>query len=274
MPAILALLSSLAWGTADFLGGTLSRKRAAIAVVGGSQIFGLTAMMMATVMSGQFHFDASVIRYGTLAGTFGLVGLVTFYQALSTGAMGIVSPIASMSVALPVLIGLTRGERPTGIELGGMAIAVIGLLLACGPELSGEVKAKPIVLASVAAITFGICVFFMAEGGKHNVLMTVTTMRFTQVAILLVVAVSVRSIGGLQKQDFGILLAIGITDAGANVLFATAASKGLLSITAVLGSLFPIVTVILAWLIHHERLQKIQYVGVALTLIGIACISA
>jgi drug/metabolite transporter (DMT)-like permease len=103
--------------------------------------------------------------------------------------------------------------------------------------------------------------------------MTITAMRATQVTIVIVVALALRSIGGLVKKDVPLLAAIGMTDAGANVLFAFAASLGLLSVVSVLGSLYPIVTVILAWWIHKERLIPVQYLGIAITFSGVALIS-
>ena len=273
MPAVLALLSSLAWGTADFLGGTLSRRRQAIAVVGGSQVFGLAAMILAVTLTHRLTTDVHVVMFGVGAGLFGLVGLISFYQALSTGSMGIVSPIASMSVVIPVVIGLVQGERPQPVESVGIAVAILGLVLACGPELSGAVNVRPVILAGVAAVTFGFCVSLMAQGGQRNILMTVTVMRISQVSVLVIVALMARSIGGLVRTDVPMLAAIGVTDAGANVLFVAAASAGYLSITSVLGSLFPVVTVLLAWWVHKERLQRIQYLGVAITVVGIVCIS-
>ena len=103
--------------------------------------------------------------------------------------------------------------------------------------------------------------------------MTIAAMRATQVSIVVVIALALRSIGGLVKKDLPFLAAIGMTDAGANVLFAFAASLGLLSVVAVLGSLYPIVTVLLAWWIHKERLMPIQYLGIAVTFSGVALIS-
>jgi len=122
-------------------------------------------------------------------------------------------------------------------------------------------------------LTFGFCVYFMAKGGQENPTVTIVAMRATQVSIVLVLALAVRSLGGLVKKDGPILATIGATDAGANILFAFAASLGLLSVVAVLGSLYPIVTVLLAWWIHKERLIPIQYLGIVITFSGIALIS-
>lgn len=273
MPIILALLSSLIWGLADFLGGTLSKRRKAIAVIGGSQSFGLLFVSTLALALGVWTWDTTVWINGVIAGAMGLLGLVGFYTALATGQMGIVAPISSLSAVVPVTIGLVQGERPGSLQVAGIAVALVGVILASGPELNGKVDPRPVFLAFFAAVTFGFCVYFMAKGGQINPTMTIAAMRFTQVALVLVIALALSSLGGLIKKDIPMLAAIGFTDAGANVLFAFAASLGLLSIVAVLGSLYPIVTVLLAWWIHKERLMPVQYVGIAVTFTGVALIS-
>lgn len=273
MPIILALLSSLIWGISDFMGGTLSKRRKAIAVIGGSQSFGLLFVSFMALVLGVWTWDSTVWINGIIAGGMGLLGLVGFYTALATGQMGIVAPISSLSAVVPVTIGLVQGERPGTLQVAGIAVALIGVILASGPELNGKVNPRPVFLALFAALTFGFCVYFMAKGGQINPTMTIAAMRATQVSIVVVIAVALRSIGGLVKKDLPFLAAIGMTDAGANVLFAFAASLGLLSVVAVLGSLYPIVTVLLAWWIHKERLMPVQYLGIAVTFSGVALIS-
>lgn len=273
MPIILALLSSLIWGISDFLGGTLSKRRKAIAVIGGSQSFGLIFVSIMALILGVWTWDSTVWINGIIAGGMGLLGLVGFYTALATGQMGIVAPISSLSAVVPVTIGLVQGERPGTLQVAGIAVALIGVILASGPELNGKVNPRPVFLALFAALTFGFCVYFMAKGGQINPTMTIAAMRATQVSIVVVLALALRSIGGLVRKDLPFLAAIGMTDAGANVLFAFAASLGLLSVVAVLGSLYPIVTVLLAWWIHKERLMPVQYLGIAVTFSGVALIS-
>ena len=278
MTLILAFLSSVVWGTSDFMAGNMSRRFKPIAVLGGSQIFG--GLLAVGFAIGTHHWDIhnhSAMIWGLSAGLLGLVGLIAFYSALSTGQMGIVSPISSIGVVIPLTIGLLHGDSPSVGQKIGIAIAILGVVLASGPELQSKASAKPVLLALVAAVTFGICVFCMAQGGKAgNPAMTIATMRIVQNAVLITVALSVRSIGGLRPVNIPLLAAIGFTDAGANLLFAFAAARsdGLLSIVSVLGSLFPVFTVILAWQILKERLLPAQYIGIVCTMIGVAAITA
>ena len=273
MPVILALLSSLVWGLSDFLGGTLSKKRKAIAVIGGSQSFGLIFVSLLAIAFQTWTWNQSVWINGAIAGAMGLFGLVCFYTALSTGQMGIVAPISSLSAVVPVTIGLVQGEQPSTMQLAGIVLALIGVILASGPELNGKVDPRPVLLALFAVVTFGFCVYFMAIGARINPTMTVTAMRTIQVSIVIALLLVIRNLGGLVKRDIPMLATIGASDAGANVLYTFAASLGLLSVVSVLGSLYPIVTVLLAWWIHKERLMRVQYVGIAITFTGIALLA-
>lgn len=273
MPVILALLSSLVWGLSDFLGGTLSKKRKAIAVIGGSQSFGLFFVALVAVLIQAWTWNQSVWINGAIAGAMGFLGLIGFYTALATGQMGIVAPISSLSAVVPVTIGLVQGEQPSKMQLVGIAVALLGVILASGPELNGKVDPRPVLLALFAAVTFGFAVYFMAQGAQVSPVMTVTAMRAVQVSIAIVLVLAIRSFGGLIKRDVPMLATIGACDAGANVLYTFAASLGLLSVVSVLGSLYPIVTVLLAWWIHKERLMRIQYLGIAITFGGVALLA-
>lgn len=273
MPVILALLSSLVWGLSDFLGGTLSKKRKAVAVIGGSQSFGLLFVSLLAIGLQAWTWNQSVWINGAIAGAMGLLGLVCFYTALATGQMGIVAPISSLSAVVPVTIGLVRGEQPSTMQLAGIVVALIGVILASGPELNGKVDPRPVLLALFAAVTFGFCVYFMARGARINPTMTVTAMRAVQVLLVIALFLAIRNLGGLVKRDIPMLATIGASDAGANVLYTFAASLGLLSVVSVLGSLYPIVTVLLAWWIHKERLMRVQYIGIAITFSGVALLA-
>ncbi len=274
MAAILALLSSFAWGTADFLGGILSKKRNAIAVIGGSQPFGLIAISIVALLSGQFWFSREVVTYGVIAGLIGMVALMAYYQALATGQMGIVAPIGSLGVLVPLTYGYLNGEEPTVIQNVGIAIAIIGVVLASGPEFRGDAAIKPVVLAFISAAMFGFTVLFMARGGELNPAGTVVMMRVAQVSVMVSIALLLRTFGGLEKQDVPILALTGSLDALANVLFTTAAGLGLIAIVSVLGSLFPVATALLAWWFLKERLLPIQYVGIFVTMAGVAAITS
>jgi drug/metabolite transporter (DMT)-like permease len=283
--ALLALLSSLLWGSADFLGGTLSRRRPAALIVAVGQAFGLVAVGIVAVAAGALDDPGDYLPWAVLSGLAGLVGLVAFYAALAGGTMGVVSPIAALGVVIPLVVGLARGERPGLLQLTGIVIAVAGVVLASGPELSGRAGARPLVLAVVAALGFGLALLFIAEGSQTSTLMTLVTMRATSVTVLTIwLAVLVhrarrrRRTGeeglALTSRELVLVAVVGVGDVGANLAFGIASTKGLVSVVAVLGSLYPVVTVLLARVVLQERLGRIQTIGVAGALAGVVLIGA
>jgi drug/metabolite transporter (DMT)-like permease len=187
--------------------------------------------------------------------------------------MGVVSPIAALGAVVPVLIGVAGGERPSAVQLAGIALALAGAAAASGPELRGAAGARPVALAVVAGVGFGLALVLIGAGSRTSALMTLTGMRATSVAIFLGAALVLRTVGGLRPADAGPLAAVGLADAGANLTFGIASTTGLLSVTAVLGSLYPVVTVLLARGVLHERLRGVQQAGVAVALTGVVLIS-
>ena len=278
MATLLALLSSVLWGAADFFGGKLSKRYQAIAVTAVSQAFGLlTGIIIVLVSSSWLEPSLSWDNYflsGVLAGLFGFVGLIAFYTGLATGRMGVVSPIASLSVLIPLTIAFINGEKPNSTQMIGMSIALIGAVCASGPEVKGGVALKPVLLAVAAAIGFGFAVNFIAKGSSSSAIMTMTTMRFTTFIIAIFLFVKFRTFGGFTKKDLPILILLGAADFIANLLLGVATTKGLVSLAVVLGSLFPIVTALMAFKLLHERLHRVQYIGIALAIMGVAFISA
>ena len=278
--AVLALLSSVLWGSADFLGGTASRRHRATLVVGVSQAAGLVTAVVAAAVAGAFAVDLGYLPWAVLAGVAGVVGLVSFYAGLAAGTMGVVSPIAAVGVVVPVLFGLLRGERPAALQLVGIVLAVVGVVLASGPELTGRAGARPVVLAGVAAIGFGVALLAIAEGARHSTLMTLVTMRTTSVLLLsaaLVVALArglPRAEVLLGRRDLALVALVGVADLGANLTFGLASRRDAVSVVAVLGSLYPVVTALLARFVHQERLGRVQLAGVAGALGGVALIAA
>jgi drug/metabolite transporter (DMT)-like permease len=274
MPALLALMSSVMWGGADFLGGLTSRRLPSLAVYGLSQIAGLTVLVAFATARGGWAMNPAYWPWSIVSGLLGIVAMVTFYRALAMGPMGIVAPITALSVVVPVGFGLVRGESPSALQMLGILAAIAGVLLASGPELSSPESSRPLVLAALAALAFGCFYVTMAEGSKIDPLMTITGMRLTTVAVFAVILVKVRNIGGATRRDVVPLAAIGILDASAALLFAYATTMALLATTSVLGSLYPVVTAVLAAVVLRERLKAVQYVGVMIALSGVVMISS
>jgi drug/metabolite transporter (DMT)-like permease len=277
MAAFLALFSSFLWGGADFFGGLLAKRYKSIAVTATSQFFGLVLGTLLVIVSGTYIAPNlswnSYLIPGMLAGTFGLIGLVAFYAGLATGKMGVVSPISSLSALIPITVAFINGEKPNSQQLIGMTIALMGAFFASGPELKGRITLQPILFALVALVGFGTALTFLTQGSKTNALLTMTTMRLTTVSICLIIAIRIKVFGGFDRKDYPVIILIGIADFLGNFLLGLATTKGLISLAIVLGSLFPIITSLLAFRFLHERLHRIQYLGIAQAITGVVLIS-
>ena len=278
MALILALFSSVLWGSADFEGGRLAKKFPAIAVTGASQAMGLVVGIGIVLVTGEWRapaFGGTGYFYpAVIAGITGYLGLVALYAGLSTGRMGVVSPISSLCAIIPVAVALIGGESLPIAKGLGIAIALVGAFCASGPEISQGLPLRPILLACGAAVGFGTALTFMARGSLSSALMTMVMMRVTTLSITTMIALKYRTLGGFTRRDLPRLGYIGAADFAANLLLGIASTRGLVSIVMVLGSLFPIMTAVLAFKILHERLHRIQYVGIVLAIAGVAIISA
>jgi len=279
MASILALLSSAMWGTSDFFAGRLSKKHHPFAVLGFSQVIGLVVGLLIVAISGDWHgkvlgFDGFLIT-GALAGLCGYIGLACLYEGLSTGRMGVVSPISSMSAVVPLAYALiVNGDSLSTITSIGVVIALVGVFCASGPELSQGLPLKPLLLALGAAAGFGFALTFIAMGSQSSALLTMVSMRGATFFVTMAIALKFRTTGGFSKKEMPALIFIGAADFIANLLLGIACTKGLVSIAMVFGSLYPIATAVLAFKFLHERLHKVQYIGIALAVTGVSLISA
>ncbi len=271
---LLALLSSLLWGTSDFLGGTAAKRLPVLVVVGVSQAVALVALVPVAVLLGAA--PGSLVQ-GVAAGVAGVIGLGAFYAALATGTMGVVAPIASLGALLPVAVGLSRGESPSVLQLAGIVVAVGGVVLASGPELTGRAPLRPLLLAVTAAFGFGAVAVLLADGSAAApgaVLVTLLVMRVTSVGLLVVVLLAARTAVRPGRGNLPLLVAIGLGDVAANAAYAFASRGGLLSVVSVLASLYPVVTVLLARQVLSERLMPVQAFGAVATLAGVGLLAA
>ncbi len=278
MTSLLALLSSLLWGTADFEGGRLSKKHPPIAVLGFSQVIGLIFGVAVVIVSGDSNApalgDSGYLIPGICAGFLGYFGLICLYAGLASGSMGVVSPISALSAVIPLSYALMHGESLSFITSIGVVLALVGAFCASGPELSQGLPLRPLLLAIGAACGFGTALTFISIGSQSSALMTMVTMRAATLVVTIAIAVRFRSTGGFSKSEYPSLIFIGVADFVANLLLGVACSKGSVSVAMVLGSMYPIATALLAFSFLRERLHTVQYVGIVLAVGGVALISA
>ncbi len=274
MASLLALLSAALWGSSDFEGGRISKRYPAISVLGATQLISLVFGLALTIAVGETEVTPKIFLAGAAAGLFGYIGLICLYAGLSTGRMGVVSPISSLSVLIPMTVALIGGETMSTLTAIGCALAIIGGFLTSGPEFSQGVSLKPLLLATGAALGFGSALTFMAIGAAEAPILTMVCMRIATAFVTIAIAIRKKGFGGLGRKNLPSLIFIGIADFAANAALGLAVNIGPVAISMVLGALYPVFTVVLAFFILHERLHKAQYIGGIAAVIGVALISA
>jgi drug/metabolite transporter (DMT)-like permease len=275
----LALLSAACWGTADFFGGLTTRRLGLVVVGAVSQAAGLAFVGLLILVTRAPIPDTDALALAAAAGVCAVIGLGALYQGLAVGPMSVVAPISALEVAVPVTVGFIRGDRPAAVQVAGMAIAIVGVVIA-SRETAADDRTAPsripgIVYAVLAAIFLGSLVAFLNEAGKESAPWAALTLRLVSVPVFLVALVvtkawRVRPSG----REAGTMVGVGVLDNLANLTFAYAGQTGLLALISVVGSLYPVTTVLLARSVLREQLTKAQWVGVAIAFVGVAMIAA
>jgi len=276
----LALSASLGWGIADFLGGLQARRVALLRVMVLSQGMALGLLFVVVALRGSGPPAFSRLWPAAAGGLAGIAGLTSFYRALSIGKMSIVAPIAATGVSIPVIVGIASGDHPAAIQLLGIVAACIGVVL-----VSRETEHEPkspgaratrlsIGLALVAAVGFGSLAVGLREAARADVLWALAAARGFGVGAVVIVFLARRPPPEREPVAYGVLLLMGILDLGGNGLYALATRHGLLSIVAVAASQYPLVTVLLARAFLHERVRRIQEIGIVAAVLGVALIAA
>ncbi|MFE2642126.1 EamA family transporter [Streptomyces nigra] len=284
MTALFALATSLLWGLADFGGGVLTRRTPALTVVVVSQTIAAAVLGVIVLATGAWSEAGPRLWWAVAAGLVGPVALLCFYKALALGPMGVVSPLGTVGVAVPVGAGLLLGERPGLIQTAGIAVAVLGVVLAGGPQLRGApVQRQAILLTLIAAFGFGTVFVLVAEASTTitGLFLALFVQRVVNVgAGGLALYVSVRR-GAPALPDDGFpwrslptLAFVGLADVAANGTYVVAAHHGPVTVAAVLASLYPVVTALAARGVLRERLAVVQAAGAGLALVGTVLLAA
>lgn len=272
---LLALAASASWGVSDFLGGLKSRAVSVLSVLAVSQPVGLVLLGTIVAVRGHSPPGGLAVLWATLAGLGGAVGIAALYRGLAVGSMGIVAPITSTSPLVPLTVGLARGERPSTVQLAGIGFALVGIALAGWERSESGLGGRASVgagLALLAAATFGGSQVGLEAASNHDPYWSTFVLRIVSCAA--VFAVVARQRPGGAGRVWPALAVIGLMDSGATVLFAVATTKGLLSVVAVLASMYPVLIAILARVVLGERLTVLQRGGALVAVGGAAAISA
>jgi len=276
MNALLALAASALWGTSDFGGGLISRKLHPSAAVLISQALALVGLLV--LLPFMRVLVGSYMLTGAAAGVIATLSLAAFYRAMADAPMSLVAPITAGGTAIPVLVGIARGEHLGPLQLLGIAVTMVGIVLASGPEFSSGVTARrqAVGFAIAAAVGFGAGYTLLALAAGSGVYGTLLCQRVGGLLALgpIVLRAGILSEVHLTARRIGALALIGGCDITANGSYALAASRGNLSIAAVLASLYPVVTALLARSVLAERLRRVQSIGVIAALSGVLLLSS
>ncbi|MEW2357885.1 EamA family transporter [Spirillospora sp. NPDC029432] len=287
MVTVLALGAALAYGVADFLGGAVSRRSTALKALAWCVPVGLAVVLAAAVIIGG-RPTAPSLAWGFGAGLAGGIGLITFYRALARGPMSVVAPVSALaSAVLPVAVGTLRGERLDATVLAGVLLCLVAIGLvsmekddpdAASPKAVRWYDAGPL-MAGISGTCFGIFFILLETAGDGGGLWPLVAARVGNLVVigtaLLLLARAGRNEGPpvSGRLLIGLALLSGILDASANGLYFVAAQQGLLSLAAVLTSLYPAITVLLARIAYSERLRAVQRLGLAVAVAGVALVT-
>jgi drug/metabolite transporter (DMT)-like permease len=274
--ALLALGGALCWGVGDFLGGLASRRLAVITVLAVSQAIGLAGLLVWVLVSAEAFPGIVELLPAAAAGVAGVVGLGALYRGLAIGAMGIVAPISAASPIVPLTVDAAKGEVPGLLQWLGIALVLAGIAV-LSRESTGAGQGRIATgagLAVLAALGFGLFVVGLDAGADESAAWAVVAARTAAVAIAVVAALVVSASLRPPQALLPMLVGVGVFDTAANVFVAAATTHGAAGIVAVLSALYPVVTVILAWIVLGERLGAAKRAGGVVALAGAAFVAA
>ncbi len=269
MSEILALTSAVLFGVADFAGGIASRTVAAWRVIAWSQLLGLPILLIALAMVGNSGYTSRDLAFGVLAGSVGLIGIGLLYMALAAGEMSIVSPIVGIgSAALPLVWGLAVGDVIGTLQWIGITAGLLSVALLAGSRRGKRLTPRPLAYALMAAIAFAVFFVAIAQTSPESGLWPLAAARIVTVPAAFLLAARTSTPAPPRGATFTYVAFVGLTDIGANIAVLLALQTGMISVTAILSSLYPAFTVLAAVTILRERPTPRQAVGIAVAVVA------
>ena len=272
MGVLLALTSAMVWGSGDFLGGLATRRAHQLHVLALSALSGIVMLVVLSVLVGEAAPSPSSVAWAASAGVAGVVGLASLYRGLAIGSAATVAPTAAvLTAAIPVIFDSFRTGLPRPLQLGGFALAAVGIWLVARASAADEVPGKGLKLAFLAGSGFGCFLILIAQVPSTLVFAPLAIARTSMFALALCVILA-RGLALPSLVANPIALAAGLLDAGGNVFFMLARRYTRLDVAAVLSSLYPVATVLLARMISKDPISRAQWIGVAICLVAVALI--
>ncbi len=272
---LFGLMSATSWGAGDFSGGIATKRNPVFNVIIISQAVGLSLLIILAFLYSEPFPSFNDIIWGGLAGIFGVIGLMALYRGLALQNMGAVAPVSAVvTVIIPMGVGFVLEGFPTILQLLGFGLAVIAVWFVSSANDQGKIQFKTLGLPIIAGLGFGFFFVFIDQVSEGRIFWPLAAARVASVTTLVMLAILLRQIEMPQSRQLPIIALAGIFDVGGNAFFVLAAQIGRLDIAAVLGALYPVVTVVLARIILKERLTYQQWSGIITALVSVLLITS
>lgn len=272
---VFGLLASAVWGSGDFSGGLATRRMNVFGVVALSHLIAPPLLIALALLSGEALPDYGDLLWGALAGLAGVVGIAGLYRGLAIGQAGVVAPVSAVVAAsIPVLFSAFTRVLPSSAQIVGFALGIVGIALVSGtPRAAGRPSGLQVAL--IAGVGFGVFFIFLDQIVSDAVLWPLVAARCAS-SLALLALLRARGLNWRppDRATLGLALLAGALDISANALFVLATQSGRLDIAAVVSSLYPVATVVLARVLLRERLTRAQYLGIACGLAAVILIAA
>jgi drug/metabolite transporter (DMT)-like permease len=267
------LTSALTWGAADFCGGLASRKTKAYQAVLFGEVVGLALLLAATFLSGEAPIGWFAWLLCSIAGSMGVLGLLLLFHSMTKGQMSVAAPVSAlMAAVLPVVVGTFTEGFPGWLTLAGFALALAAIWFISQPEEGPKnmrLRLADLSLPLIAGVSFGIYFILLHRGSQNGLFLPMVSSRLAGVVTMVIYTLVTRQAFLPAKSVWPLLILNGILDVSGNGLYILAGQAGRMDVAAVLASLYPASTVLLAGLFLHERLGRVQVVGVLTALAAI-----
>ena len=267
------LVSAVTWGAGDFSGGMAVKRTNPYGVVISAHVMSLFMMAALALIFGERIPPLTDWLWGAVAGLCGGVGLALLYRALATGQMSVAAPVSALVAAsLPVLVSAFSDGLPRWITLIGFVLALTAVWLISG-GVGIEIRLSHLYLPVMAGLTFGAFFVFLHYGSSTSIFWTLAATRIASITGLLGYSIIARERWFPTSDSWGLIALSSVLDAAGNSFYALSARMGRMDVAAVLGSLYPGSTVLLAWFILKERISRVQLIGILIALVAIVLIT-
>jgi drug/metabolite transporter (DMT)-like permease len=278
IPIIFGLSSALTWGAADFCGGLASRKAKAYQAVLFGEAVGLVVLLVAAFLSGEAHQHWVSWLLCSIAGSMGVLGLLLFFQAMTKGQMSVAAPVSALTAAiLPVVVGTFTEGFPGWLTFLGFALALVAIWFISQPDggpKSVRLRLADLSLPLIAGTSFGVYLILIHQGSQEGLFWPMVASRSAGVATMVIYTLVTHQPFLPPKPVWSLVVLNGILDVTGNGLYILAGQTGRMDVAAVLASLYPGSTVILAWLMLRERINRLQFFGILTALAAIVLMTA